>query len=140
MVLVGAGLLEREGCMRKIVGWLGALVGASALGAAPEQKAPEHAVIVHFTYGTTNLEPLFELERKLEHAISEARAGEYDGNEVAVDGSDGYLYMYGPDADRLFEVIRPILEKSSFMRGAEVRKRYGPPQDGVRESVTRIAL
>jgi hypothetical protein len=125
--------------MRRILSWISALVSTTSLAAAPAQKAPEHAVIVHFTYGSTNLERLFELERRLKDAISATGVGEYDGNEVAVDGSDGYLYMYGPDADKLFKVIRPILEKTSFMRGAEVRKRYGPPQDGVREDVIKIA-
>jgi hypothetical protein len=125
--------------MRRIFGWIGALIGATSMAAAPAQKAPEHAVIVHFTYGSTDLKRLFELEHRLEAAISAAGVGEYDGNEVAVDGSDGYLYMYGPDADKLFDVIRPILETTSFMRGAEVRKRYGPPQDGVREQVIKIA-
>ena len=126
--------------MRRILGWVGALVGVTSMAAAPAQKAPEHAVIVHFTYGSTNLERLFELEHRIEAAISAAEVGEYDGNEVAVDGSDGYLYMYGRDADKLFEVIRPILEATSFMRGAEVRKRYGPAQDGVQEDVLKIAL
>ncbi len=93
----------------------------------------EHAVIVHFTYGSTELSPLFELEDKLETAISEAEAGEYDGNDVATDGSDGYLYMYGPDADRLFEVVKPILERTPFMQGAIVKKRYGPAEEVVRE-------
>jgi hypothetical protein len=100
---------------------------------------PEHAVIVYFNYGSTDLQPLFALEDKLEQAISAANAGEFDGNEVAVDGSDGYLYMYGPDADKLFEAVRPVLESSSFMKGAAVTKRYGPPEDGIREVVVRIA-
>jgi hypothetical protein len=100
---------------------------------------PEHAVIVHFNYGSTDLQPLFALEEKLEQASSLAGAGEFDGNEVAADGSDGYLYMYGPNADRLFEVIKPVLESCVFMKGAKVRKRYGPPKDGVRESIVTIA-
>jgi hypothetical protein len=41
---------------------------------------PERAVIVHFTYGSTDLSRLFELENKLEGAIEEAKVGEYDGN------------------------------------------------------------
>jgi hypothetical protein len=93
---------------------------------------PEHAVIVHFTYGSTDLSRLFELENKLEAAIEEAKVGEYDGNDVAVDGSDGYLYMYGANADALFEVVRPILEATEFMKGAKAKLRYGPPADGVR--------
>jgi hypothetical protein len=98
----------------------------------------EHAVIVNFNYGSTDLEPLFELEEQLETAIAEADAGEFDGNEIATDGSDGTLFMYGPDADRLFDVIRPILEAAPFMKGARVRKRYGPPEDGVREAVVDV--
>lgn len=99
----------------------------------------EQAVIVHFKYGSTDLTPLFNLERRLENAILKARAGEYDGNEVAIDGSEGYLYMYGPDADRLYEVVAPILTVEPFMEGAKVKKRYGPPQDGVREVTITIA-
>jgi hypothetical protein len=96
-------------------------------------RPPDHAVIVHFDYGSTDLQPLFELEKRLEAAIAKADAGELDGNEVATDGSDGYLYMYGPDADALFLAVRPLLEACPFMRGARVRVRYGPPADGVRE-------
>ena len=93
----------------------------------------DHAVIVHFDYGSKDLGRLFELEGKLESAIEAAKAGEYDGNEIAVDGSDGFLYMYGPDADRLAEAILPALEATSWMKGAKLKKRYGPPEDGVRE-------
>ncbi len=69
----------------------------------------------------------------MEAAIVQASAGEFDGNEVASDGSDGYLYMYGPDGDRLLAAIRPVLESCEFMRGARVKVRYGPPADGVPE-------
>lgn len=100
----------------------------------------EHAVIVSFTYGTTDLSPLFELEEKLEAAIAAAEAGEFDGNEVAADGSEGSLYMYGPDADRLFDVIKPVLVQSPFMVGASVTKRYGPPEDGVREITLQLEI
>ncbi|HZD59243.1 MAG TPA: hypothetical protein VE439_02160 [Anaerolineae bacterium] len=101
-------------------------------------KNPEHAVIVHFAYGKTDLQPIFDLEDRLEAAINEAGVGEFDGNEVAQDGSDGYLYMYGPNADRLFETIRPVLETSDFMKGASVKLRYGPPKDGVKEIEKKI--
>jgi len=80
------------------------------LGAPIKAKAPEHAVVVKFDYiGSTDLQPLFDLEHLLEEALLAASAGELDGNEVAVDGSDGFLFMYGPDADRLFQVIKPVL-------------------------------
>jgi hypothetical protein len=99
----------------------------------------EQAVIIDFNYGSRDLSKLFELEDQLVAAISDANVGEYDGNQIAVDGSDGTLYMYGPDADRLFEAVKPILEGTSFMKGAKVTRRYGPPEDGVREAHTSIA-
>ena len=108
-----------------------AALTAASCSAKPPDPAPEQAVIVHFSYGSTDLQPLSALEDKLEHAIAAAGVGEFDGNEVAADGSDGYLYMYGQDADRLFEAVEPVLESSQFMRGAKVIKRYGPPEDGV---------
>ena len=103
-------------------------------GKRPAERLPEHAVIVRFGYGRTDLQPIFQLENELQAAIAKAGAGEYDGNEVATDGSDGTLDMYGPDADVLFAVVRPILERSNFMRGARVQVRYGPPAAGVREA------
>ena len=98
----------------------------------------EHAVIVHFNNGSTDLDALFKLEEQLEEALASNDVGEYDGNEVAVDGSEGTLYMYGPDADKLFFVIKPILESTPYMCGATVRLRYGPPEDGVREVEVRL--
>jgi hypothetical protein len=99
------------------------------------QGNSEQAVIIHFNYGSTDLSQLFELEDQLEPAIANAKVGEFDGHEIAVDGTDGRLYMYGPDADRLFVVVRPILEASSFMRGAKAVKRYGPPGKNTRETI-----
>ena len=114
---------------------------AKLFGAKAETHAKpvEHAVIVSFGYGgSTDLEPLFALEQELESAIVAAGVGEYDGNEVAVDGSDGTLYMYGPNADALLAVVKPALESCPFMKGAVVRLRYGPPGEGVPEREVRL--
>jgi hypothetical protein len=102
--------------------------------ASPINPVVVHAVVVKFAYGgSTDLTQLFDLEKKLTEAINAAKAGEFDGNEVATDGSDGTLYMYGPDADRLLATVQPVLEACSFMRGARVTLRYGPPAPDVRK-------
>ena len=93
----------------------------------------DHAVIVRFDYGQTNLSPLHELEDKLTDAIQSAAVGDFDGNEIAVDGSDGRFYMYGPNADRLFEVVRPLLAAATCIRNAVATIRYGPAEDAVKE-------
>ena len=41
--------------------------------------------------------------------------------------------MYGPDAEKLFEGVKPIMESTDFLRGADVKLRFGPPEDGVKE-------
>jgi hypothetical protein len=112
---------------------LASCVEGSELPPTPEE-APEHAVLVYFDdYGGGDLSRLFALEKRLEEAVAAAKVGVLDGNEIAVDGSDGTLYLYGPDGDKLFAAIRPILEATDFTRTARVVVRYGPPEDGVRE-------
>jgi hypothetical protein len=116
------------------------LLSISALGNPTSGASMEQAVIVHFQYGSTDLSRLFALGDKLGRAIKNANAGEYDGNEVATDGSDGFLYMYGPSADQIYRVIEPILTSTDFMHGAEVVRRYGPASSSAREVSTTIGI
>src|SRR5882672_10051270 len=95
---------------------------------AAREVRPRHEVIVHFLYGSTNLQHLYALEDLLRIAISDASAGEYDGREMANDCSDGKLYMYGPDAEALYRAICPVLAACPFRRGATVTLRLGPPK------------
>ena len=99
----------------------------------------KHAVMVRFDYGQTDLSPLFELEDQLTAAIEAAGAGMFDGDEVRTDGNDGTLFMYGPDADRLFEVVRPVLASTTVIRNMVATLRYGPPDDGVKQREVAIA-
>ncbi len=105
-----------------------------------EMVNSEHAVIVHFLFGSKDISRLFALEEKLISALETAGVGEFDGNEIAADGSDGNLYMYGPDADKLFTTVKPVLESADFMKGATVKLRYGPPTEGTREEIVEIDI
>lgn len=89
----------------------------------------EHAVIVWFDYGLENVVPLQKLCSELDSAIEAAGTGEFDGHEIAVDMSDGSLYMYGPDADVLYGSVISILQTVEFLRGARVVRRYGDVSD-----------
>jgi hypothetical protein len=124
--------------------WLAAAIGTvfvapCAVGESPTQASLEHAVVVHFSYGSSDFARLSKLEQKLKEAIIEAEVGEFDSAEVAADGSHGYLYMYGPDGDRIYQVIEPFLLDTSFMRGATVKIRYGRPTEDAREREIAIA-
>jgi hypothetical protein len=89
----------------------------------------DQAVIADFDYVASDLQPLFALEEELETAIESAGVGELDGNEVAVDLSDGSLCMYGPDAEALFAVVRPILAASACLRNVRVTLWLGDRED-----------
>ncbi len=108
---------------------LAALLSQAAMAGGDENAdgIPDdwHAMIVNFDYGSTELAPLHALEDELEQVIKEADVGVFDGHEIALDGSDGFYYMYGPDADRLAEVALPVLRQSEFCKGARITLRFG---------------
>jgi hypothetical protein len=79
------------------------------------------------------LMPVFETMANATHTGQGRSAGELDGHEIAMDGSDGFMYIYGPSADRLFEVIEPVLKATDFMQGAKAQLRYGPPESTPRK-------
>ena len=125
--------------LRKLLATLS--IGAASSGvSAASAPTSEQAVIVQFDYGSKDWAPFFAFEKDLDSAITSAHVGEYDGNELAVDGSDGSLYFYGPDADKLFTVVKLELSKAKFMKNIRVTIRYGSVSDiNVREVHTVVA-
>ncbi len=93
----------------------------------------EQAVIISFQYEMEELDPLHELEDKLRTLLTGKNIGELDGHEIAMDGTDGFLYLYGPNAEVLFKAIKPTLESTSFMIGASARLRFGAVKSNASE-------
>ncbi len=87
----------------------------------------DQAVIVHFNH-VGAWSDFLQWEPIIEHAVS-AAGYEYDGNELASDGTDGTIYMYGPDADKLFAVALPELKKAAFLTHKSATLRYGDVND-----------
>ena len=95
----------------------------------------EQALIIRFNYGSTDLTELYALEDELEQRLASSSLGEFDGHDIAADGSFVTLFLYGTDAKQVYETVKDILMKSSFMNGAEVTLRYGPQEEGVKKKV-----
>lgn len=93
----------------------------------------QQEVLVTFQYSSADPLPLLSLEEKLEAALSTSRAGQYHGCDKPIDSFEGTFFMCGPSADRLFQVVRPVLEGAPFMIGATVTLRYGSPNNGGEE-------
>ena len=107
------------------------------------EPAAEHAVITHLplsddAHGTAEeRQAVFALEDRMVEAAASV-GGEHDGNEFG--GGEAVLYAYGPDADRLFEALRPCLEGFGVRPGAYAIKRYGPAADAsAREERVELA-
>ncbi|VVE65338.1 hypothetical protein PAN31117_01836 [Pandoraea anapnoica] len=98
---------------------------SNALAIDQSEKHSGPAVMVHFDYYRTDYATLRKLEARLGEAIRRAMVGELSESELHLDGNDGYLYMYGPDPDRLYDVARPILRANRLTANAEVTKWRG---------------
>ena len=108
---------------------------AKSEGEAP----PQEAVLVHLD-GTGLPEEVYEqhdlatLEDRLIEVISQRGLGELDGHEIGP--SETVVFLYGPDAERLFSGVEPILRAYPLCRNARVVIRSGGP--GAPERVVHI--
>jgi hypothetical protein len=91
----------------------------------------QEAVLIHFNLGSTSngdhlgFDDMVDLEDKLIAVIERHHVGELDGNEIGE--TDGIIFTYGPDANRLFTVVEPVLRGHPLGRGARVVVRKGGP-------------
>jgi hypothetical protein len=96
-------------------------------------KSPEHAVLVYLKLSDEKMGSEQErnechaLEDRLERSIKAKQAGELDGDEFG----EGFctLYIYGPDADALFNAVESDLRAAPLLAGSYAIKRYGPATD-----------
>jgi hypothetical protein len=100
---------------------------AALLGATSVAQSAEQAVVVHFEH-SGDWADFFQWEPAITQAVSSA-GYEYDGNELAANGADGTIYMYGPDADKLFAVALPFLKRAPFLTHKVATLRYGAATD-----------
>ncbi len=98
----------------------------------------EHAVIVHHRFDDMGkVDDFHSLGVELIAAIENADAGEFDGDEFGE--GECVFYMYGPDADVLFDAVSPTLRSSPLAGGGYTIKRYGDASDPSAEQ-SRVEL
>jgi len=66
-----------------------------------------------------------ELGERLRERLAESDIGEFDGDVVGEDW--GVIYLYGRDADRLWQTVEDLVREASPPAGTNVVKRHGPP-------------
>jgi hypothetical protein len=106
-------------------------VTSSQTGGPANQTDNDQALIIKIRLSDEDMgteedeDEMFRLDEELRQAITAAQAGEYDGHEFG--GGMFLVYIYGPSAERLFEVAWPVLARREFRLGSHVIKRYGKP-------------
>jgi hypothetical protein len=106
-----------------------------------EELDSSQAVIVSFNLPSDIsdreiLKHVYAIEDRLDEALEKTGIGDCDGHEF----SDGWgiIYIYGSDADKLFEVARPILADAPF-KPMDIILRYGIANDkDAKEAKRRI--
>jgi hypothetical protein len=68
---------------------------------------------------------IHRMMERLQQAILTNDAGELDGDEFG--GNECVVFMYGPDADKLFSAVQPVLRDWLALVGGYAIKRFGPP-------------
>ena len=99
-----------------------------------EQDVLVHLKLSNKAMGTAmeRLE-LQQLADQLEAAVLDAKVGEYDGDEYG--GGECILFFAGPDADKLFAVLQPLLRASPQSRGAHVQIQSGADAEPIQKRV-----
>ena len=114
------GLKKRMGILRK-------LIGKKETSSEPKDEW----IAVYFKldaglFGTQEERDLVHMfTDKLDEIIRASGEGVFDGDEFG-NGECG-LFMYGPNADRLFDAVEPLLKNWGPLRGGYAIKRYGAP-------------
>lgn len=106
---------------------------ADSRGADPS-TLPEHAVLIHISAPKDGSDQigLDQIEDPLIAVLESSGAGEWDGHETDLTTGEAVIYLYGPDADRLYAAIEPTLRELPIPPGSYAIKQYGEP--GARES------
>ena len=92
----------------------------------------EQSVVIHLSLGSGGFgseearNSIRALKREIEEVLAVSGLGELDGDEFG-DG-DAVLYLYGPDAERLFAAVEPLTR--AWSPGAKYAfLRYGRSDD-----------
>ena len=91
-----------------------------------EQCVKVHVPLSGGGFGTAEERTSIQsISDRLQDAIVLHEVGEFDGDEFG--RGECQLFMYGPDANALYEAILPILSDWPALKGGFAVKRFGPP-------------
>lgn len=100
----------------------------------------QQALLVHLTlsggpFGSDDeVASIAELEERIVAALSEGGVGEFDGDEFGE--FQCRLFMYGPSADVMADIVLPIIASAGLRMAGYALKRYGGADDASAREVS----
>lgn len=89
-------------------------------------KLEELLIFLQFPKGALDnekkLDAVFDLEDILTQTVELNGVGDFDGNEFCEDTVT--FFIYGKDANKIQEVLAPIIEKVPYLQGSYIFKKY----------------
>lgn len=97
----------------------------------------EQAVIIclQFSVGKLQekkaLDAIFDLDDIFRTILETSGIGTYDGHEFCESPEEESVrfFMYGPDANRMYEEVKPILQSLPSLQEISIHKQYSPLED-----------
>ena len=83
------------------------------------------SIVVYFEGWINSLEPVHRLSEQFRELLSEDEKADFDGHEIAMDGSHGTLYFYCNDSKELWDIIKPILQSADLLKCTQAVLRLG---------------
>jgi hypothetical protein len=93
------------------------------------EECDDQAVLIYLE--GEDFDQMVLLSDRLTTSLAKTNLGMFDGNEIG--GGETILFLYGDDAEKLFEHILPVLQQYEFCRGARAVIRQGAPGAPQRE-------
>ena len=78
-------------------------------------------LIIFFRHKLQDIIPWSEFVERMKPLLAEHHKGEFAGDDMAIDGGDCEAVFRGPDADALFDFLRPYLLGLTFLNTAGAR-------------------
>jgi len=73
-------------------------------------------LILYFRHDVRDLIPWCEFIETLRPELAQSGAGEFESDDMAIDGGDCEAIFRGPDVEALFEILRPQFQNLPFLR------------------------
>ena len=73
-------------------------------------------LILYFRHDISDLNPWCEFIETARPKFARSGTGEFESDDMAIDGGDCEAIFRGPDVDALFELLRPQFHRLPFLR------------------------